>query len=161
MRIYTKTGDAGETSFFDNTRVSKADSRVDAYGEVGADRGLPEAPQGKFGIPIAQSFTRSVIPKELQLQCALGERSGRRKSAPEENCGTWRNLDLTPSGESGGNAHERGDVHMGVWIAVLVVAIVVVGFALRRGSSRHIDAGQVSESWLQEQRAEKQDRVPQ
>jgi cob(I)alamin adenosyltransferase len=34
VRIYTKTGDAGETSFFDNTRVSKADPRVDAYGEV-------------------------------------------------------------------------------------------------------------------------------
>jgi cob(I)alamin adenosyltransferase len=34
MKIYTKTGDAGETSFFDNTRVSKADPRVDAYGEV-------------------------------------------------------------------------------------------------------------------------------
>ena len=34
MKIYTKTGDSGETSLFDNTRVSKADSRVDAYGEV-------------------------------------------------------------------------------------------------------------------------------
>ena len=34
MKIYTKTGDAGETSFFDNSRVSKADARVDAYGEV-------------------------------------------------------------------------------------------------------------------------------
>ncbi|MBI4263209.1 MAG: cob(I)yrinic acid a,c-diamide adenosyltransferase [Acidobacteria bacterium] len=34
MKIYTKTGDAGETSLFDNTRVSKADPRVDAYGEV-------------------------------------------------------------------------------------------------------------------------------
>ena len=34
MKIYTKTGDTGETSFFDNTRVSKADPRVDAYGEV-------------------------------------------------------------------------------------------------------------------------------
>jgi len=34
VKIYTKTGDAGETSFFDNTRVSKADARVDAYGEV-------------------------------------------------------------------------------------------------------------------------------
>jgi len=33
-RIYTKTGDAGETSLFDNSRVSKADARVDAYGEV-------------------------------------------------------------------------------------------------------------------------------
>ena len=34
MKIYTKTVDAGETSLFDNTRVSKADPRVDAYGEV-------------------------------------------------------------------------------------------------------------------------------
>lgn len=34
MKIYTKTGDGGDTSLFDNTRVSKADSRVDAYGEV-------------------------------------------------------------------------------------------------------------------------------
>ena len=34
MKIYTETGDGGETSLFDNTRVSKADPRVDAYGEV-------------------------------------------------------------------------------------------------------------------------------
>jgi cob(I)alamin adenosyltransferase len=34
MKIYTKTGDGGDTSLFDNTRVSKADARVDAYGEV-------------------------------------------------------------------------------------------------------------------------------
>jgi cob(I)alamin adenosyltransferase len=34
LKIYTKTGDAGQTSLFDQTRVSKADTRVDAYGEV-------------------------------------------------------------------------------------------------------------------------------
>jgi cob(I)alamin adenosyltransferase len=34
VKIYTKTGDAGDTSLFDQTRVSKADSRVEAYGEV-------------------------------------------------------------------------------------------------------------------------------
>jgi cob(I)alamin adenosyltransferase len=34
MKIYTKTGDTGETSLFDNTRVPKSDPRVDAYGEV-------------------------------------------------------------------------------------------------------------------------------
>src|SRR5262245_36436169 len=34
MKIYTRTGDTGETSLFDGTRVSKADDRVDAYGEI-------------------------------------------------------------------------------------------------------------------------------
>ena len=34
MKIYTRTGDSGETALFDNRRVSKADPRVDAYGEV-------------------------------------------------------------------------------------------------------------------------------
>ena len=34
MKIYTRTGDAGDTSLFDGTRVRKDDARVDAYGEV-------------------------------------------------------------------------------------------------------------------------------
>jgi cob(I)alamin adenosyltransferase len=34
VKIYTRTGDAGETSLFDGTRVKKHDGRVDAYGEV-------------------------------------------------------------------------------------------------------------------------------
>ena len=34
MKIYTRTGDAGDTSLFDGTRVRKHDARVDAYGEV-------------------------------------------------------------------------------------------------------------------------------
>ena len=34
MKIYTRTGDAGETSLFDGTRVGKDDARVDAYGEI-------------------------------------------------------------------------------------------------------------------------------
>lgn len=33
-KIYTKTGDLGDTGLFDGTRVSKADPRVDAYGEI-------------------------------------------------------------------------------------------------------------------------------
>jgi cob(I)alamin adenosyltransferase len=34
VKIYTRTGDAGETALFDGTRVSKADARVSTYGEV-------------------------------------------------------------------------------------------------------------------------------
>jgi cob(I)alamin adenosyltransferase len=34
VKLYTRTGDAGETSLFDGTRVRKNDPRVEAYGEV-------------------------------------------------------------------------------------------------------------------------------
>jgi len=34
MKLYTKTGDTGETSLFDNSRVRKSNPRVDAYGEI-------------------------------------------------------------------------------------------------------------------------------
>ncbi len=34
MKIYTKTGDKGETGLFGGRRVSKADPRVEAYGAV-------------------------------------------------------------------------------------------------------------------------------
>ncbi len=47
MKIYTRTGDAGETSLFDGTRVKKHDGRVDAYGDVdetNAWLGLARAP---------------------------------------------------------------------------------------------------------------------
>jgi cob(I)alamin adenosyltransferase len=34
VKIYTRTGDTGETGLFDGTRVSKSDARVSTYGEV-------------------------------------------------------------------------------------------------------------------------------
>lgn len=34
MKIYTKTGDQGQTGLFGGARVSKADARVESYGEV-------------------------------------------------------------------------------------------------------------------------------
>lgn len=60
MKIYTKTGDAGETSLADGIRVSKADPRVDAYGnvdELNACIGLLLAQQVNHG---RQDFLRSV-----------------------------------------------------------------------------------------------------
>ena len=34
MKIYTKTGDEGKTSLFDNSRVWKSDKRIMSYGAV-------------------------------------------------------------------------------------------------------------------------------
>ena len=34
MKLYTRTGDSGETALFDGTRVRKDDPRVEAYGDV-------------------------------------------------------------------------------------------------------------------------------
>lgn len=34
MKIYTKTGDRGDTRLFDGTRTRKDDSRVEAYGDI-------------------------------------------------------------------------------------------------------------------------------
>jgi cob(I)alamin adenosyltransferase len=47
VKIYTRTGDSGETSLFDGSRVSKADARVAAYGavdELNAWLGLARTP---------------------------------------------------------------------------------------------------------------------
>jgi cob(I)alamin adenosyltransferase len=52
VKIYTKTGDAGETGLFGGPRVRKSDARVEAYGEVdelnsavGAARAIVEDPE--------------------------------------------------------------------------------------------------------------------
>jgi cob(I)alamin adenosyltransferase len=52
VKIYTKTGDAGETGLFGGPRVRKSDARVEAYGDVdelnasiGAVRALVEDPE--------------------------------------------------------------------------------------------------------------------
>lgn len=49
MKIYTKTGDAGQTGLFGGARVSKADPRVDSYGavdELNSCLGIARAQQG-------------------------------------------------------------------------------------------------------------------
>jgi cob(I)alamin adenosyltransferase len=64
VKIYTKTGDAGETSLFDNSRVSKADTRVDAYGEVDElNAALGAARAAGLGDDLASAI--ETIQKEL------------------------------------------------------------------------------------------------
>ena len=55
MKIYTKTGDAGETGLFGGGRVPKDDERVDAYGEV--DELNADAGPGAQLLHAARSWT--------------------------------------------------------------------------------------------------------
>lgn len=61
MKIYTKTGDAGETSLFDGTRVSKTDARVVAYGEV-------DELQACVGLAIAAGLDAELHEIAMQVQ---------------------------------------------------------------------------------------------
>lgn len=70
MKIYTKTGDAGETSLFDGTRVSKTDPRVAAYGDV-------DEVQAILGVCAANGLTGELVEIVVALQrdlFALGAR---------------------------------------------------------------------------------------
>lgn len=70
MKIYTKTGDNGETSLFDGTRVSKTDPRVSAYGDV-------DELQAALGVSAASSLDSELaqIVRSLQRDLfALGAR---------------------------------------------------------------------------------------
>ena len=92
MKIYTRTGDSGETGLFDGTRVAKSNPRVAAYGDVdelGACLGAVRARQS-WKRTCARCWNRSSeicsrsaralpIPRTESLRA-----SGRRPSASED-----------------------------------------------------------------------------
>ena len=58
MKIYTKTGDTGETSLVGGKRVSKASMRVCAYGDM--DELISYIGLLRCGIPESDAFLRNV-----------------------------------------------------------------------------------------------------
>jgi len=54
MRIYTRTGDSGETNLFDGQRVSKSDTRIDLLGAI-------DEANAWLGVATAQLNTDDVI----------------------------------------------------------------------------------------------------
>jgi cob(I)alamin adenosyltransferase len=70
VKIYTKTGDRGETSLFDGSRVFKHDPRVAAYGDV-------DELQAAIGVCVASGLDRELSDIAVVLQrdlFALGAR---------------------------------------------------------------------------------------
>ena len=70
MKIYTRTGDAGETSLFDGTRVPKTHPRVVAYGDV-------DELQAALGVSAASGLDPALADMIVSIQrdlFALGAR---------------------------------------------------------------------------------------
>lgn len=70
MKIYTKTGDTGDTSLFDGTRVRKTDPRVAAYGDV-------DELQASVGVAAAAGVDAELVAMCVTIQrdlFALGAR---------------------------------------------------------------------------------------
>ncbi len=83
MKIYTKTGDSGETGLFGGSRISKASLRVDAYGDVdelNSVLGLVRA-QGSVGEPFDELL--SLIQSRLfDVGAELANASGKNLGIP-------------------------------------------------------------------------------
>ena len=61
MKIYTRTGDTGETSLFSGDRARKDDPRVDAYGEI-------DELNAWLGLARASALDPSLDPELVALQ---------------------------------------------------------------------------------------------
>ena len=82
VKIYTKTGDAGLTSLLGGARVSKADPRVDAYGDVdeaNAAIGVARA----LGVPSDIDATLDRIQRDLFALGATLADARTRHAAPD------------------------------------------------------------------------------
>lgn len=70
MKLYTRTGDAGETSLFDGRRVRKDDARVDAYGDVdelNAWLGVVRAALAGVSAPGVRTFDDALVHIQRDL----------------------------------------------------------------------------------------------
>ena len=83
MKIYTKTGDAGETSLYGGTRVSKTDARVAAYGDV-------DELNAQLGLARASATDAGVAADLLQIQRDLFA-LGAQLADPSEKIGAHVN----------------------------------------------------------------------
>ena len=61
MKIYTRTGDTGDTSLFDGTRVRKSEPRVEAYGDV-------DELNACLGLACASGADREIADELIRLQ---------------------------------------------------------------------------------------------
>lgn len=77
MKIYTKTGDSGETSLYGGTRVSKCDARVNAYGNI-------DELNAFIGSAKAKIIDETIIPQLKKIQFDLFTLGAEVATPPEK-----------------------------------------------------------------------------
>lgn len=76
MKIYTKTGDGGETSLFGGARVSKASERVEGYGEI-------DELNSVLGLALSESLDAQVGALLVDVQSRLFDLGAELATAPD------------------------------------------------------------------------------
>lgn len=76
MKIYTKTGDRGDTGLFGGARVSKASARVTAYGEV-------DELNSTLGLVLSEPFDAGISALLIEVQSRLFDVGAELASAPD------------------------------------------------------------------------------
>ena len=114
MKIYTKTGDRGDTRLFDGTRTRKDDSRVDAYGDIDELNSFIGAAAAWISdrevVAMLQDIQRDLfsVGAELANPKSAEETSGRFHLDPRRIEKRW--TDLKPNCLRFGNSYLREDV---------------------------------------------------
>jgi cob(I)alamin adenosyltransferase len=86
MRIYTKTGDTGQTGLVGGTRVGKDDLRVDCYGTV-------DELNACLGVAVAEGLSSDVATLTGEIQKALFTLGSELATTPE-NIASLKGLNI-------------------------------------------------------------------
>jgi cob(I)alamin adenosyltransferase len=81
MKIYTKTGDEGETGLFGGARVSKASVRVEAYGEVDELNSAVGWARVALSDPDLDSLLNQIQNDLFEVGAELGSTEDRKKKS--------------------------------------------------------------------------------
>ncbi len=81
MKIYTKTGDAGETGLFGGARVSKASLRVEAYGEVDELNSTVGWARVQLSDPDLDTFLHQIQHDLFEVGAELGSTEDRKQKS--------------------------------------------------------------------------------
>jgi cob(I)alamin adenosyltransferase len=85
MKVYTRTGDDGETSLYSGGRVGKADTRIEAYGTV-------DELSSTLGLLLTESLPDDAVKRLREVQVALfaiGASLADPRRSLEPDSGSW------------------------------------------------------------------------